>query len=149
MERLSITLFGLLTFFLLVRTLNKEDFGVWALFVSVTTIVELVRHGLVRSPLIKYLAVAERSEHGTIQSASFVVNIAYTVLSALLLILLAQPLGVVWEAQNLDELFYIYSITSIFLLLFTHCECVQHAYLDFKGTFIGYLVQKGFFFSYY
>ena len=147
MERLSITFFGFLTFFLLVRTLTKEDFGVWTLFVSVTTIVELVRHGLVRSPLIKYLAVADRAEHGIIQSASFAVNVVYTLLSVLLLMALSQPLGVVWEASNLDTLFYIYGITSVFLLIFTHCECIQHAYLDFKGTFVGYLVQKGFFFS--
>ena len=146
MERLSITLFGFLTFYLLVRVLNPEDFGVWTLFVSITSIIELVRNGLIRSPLIRYIAAADQSDHGAIQAASFLINLVCTVLSVVVLILLAQPLSTLWDAGQISTLFYVYGITSLFLVFFTHFECVQHAYMSFQGTFVGYFAQKGFFF---
>lgn len=75
------------------------------------------------------------------------INVICTGLSVLFLIALAQPLSVTWEAPQIKMLIYVYGITSIFLVFFTHFECVQHAYLSFKGTFISYFAQKGFFFS--
>ena len=117
------------------------------LFTSISTILELVRNGLIRSPMIRYIASSDPDEHGRIQTASLVINVICTLLFVLVLILAAYPLSVTWEAPQIIMLSYVYGITSVFLVFFTHFECVQHAYFSFKGSFVGYSVQKGFFFS--
>ena len=52
LQRSSMLLFGVGSFMLLVRMLSKEDFGVWSLFLSVATLFEVARNGLIQNALI-------------------------------------------------------------------------------------------------
>ena len=46
LNKIFITLFGFINFYILIRVLSKEDFGAWVLFISVATLLELIKHGL-------------------------------------------------------------------------------------------------------
>ena len=47
-DRFVALLFGFGSIYLLLRLLSKEDFGEWALFITVTALVEVARNGLIR-----------------------------------------------------------------------------------------------------
>lgn len=55
MQNMSGVLFGFVNFFILVRILSKDDFGLWVIFVSLTGIVEFAKNGLTQEATIKYL----------------------------------------------------------------------------------------------
>ncbi len=53
---------GLLTFTLLVRVLSKEEFGFWGFFITVFTLFEMLRTGLLSSAMIKGISESDEEE---------------------------------------------------------------------------------------
>ena len=136
LNKIFITLFGFINFYILIRVLSKEDFGAWVLFISVATLVELIKHGFVRNPLIRYLAMSERKESSIIQTASMALNIGVGLLEVLVLLLCSVYLSEFWDSPQLKSLFLIYTVTTSLLVPINHFEVVQQARLQFKGTFV-------------
>lgn len=54
--------FALLTFGYLARTLTKEEFGVYGIYLAIITTFEMLRNGLVGKPFIKFMAEADGEE---------------------------------------------------------------------------------------
>ena len=146
LQRLSSLLFGFGAFAILVRFLSKEDFGIYALFVSVTSLVEVARIGLIQNALIKFLTSAKEDEYKDILSSSFVLNILVTIVSVILLIAFAPLLGSIWHSYKIVQLFYMYCITTIVLIVFHQLNYLQQANLEFKGFFLSNFVRQGSFF---
>jgi lipopolysaccharide exporter len=149
LQRFSLTLFGLVSFIILIRKLPKEYMGVWALFLTVTGIFEAVKTNLLKNAHIKYAtATTDREEKIAIASSSFIIN---TIISAgFILFLLAFAKGLSLWLQNGTELgsMLLWFIPGIiFMIFFTHLESVQQSNLDFKGVFAGYFVRQALFFG--
>src|SRR5918996_769056 len=85
LNKVFVTLFGFINFYILIRVLSKEDFGAWVLFISVASLMELIKHGFVRNPLIRFLAMSPQGESSRIQTASLVLNIVVGGLEVLVL----------------------------------------------------------------
>ena len=134
-NRVAVTLFGFVNFYILIRALSKEDFGAWVLFVSVATLMELIKHGFVRNPLIRYLAMSHERESGSIQTASMLLNIIVGFLEVIILLLCAFFLSDFWDSPQLKSLFLIYILTTSFLVPINHFDVIQQARMQFKGTF--------------
>ncbi|MEN7551581.1 flippase [Rapidithrix thailandica] len=147
-ERASIMGFGFLTFFLLVRSLEKETMGVWVLFTMVTAIVDQVRNGFIRNPLIKLFITASKQEQKIVESASLLLNVLLSITIAGLLYMGAGGLSSIWKAPALPQLFQIYIGTSLAMVCFSHLEAMQHVHMSFKGASFSHFVQKGTFFIY-
>lgn len=69
---LSASAFGLVTFMLLARSLSKQDFGEWALFISAAGVLDLMRSGLVRQALVRSITIEkdEKRKEEILSSAS-------------------------------------------------------------------------------
>lgn len=146
LQTLSVLLFGFASFYLLVRVISVSDFGTWTLFLTIISVLEVVRNGLIRNGLIKFLNSNRIEEHGGIISASIVLNSAVTLIILSGMALAVKPLALLWEAPMLVEMFYIYFITAILLIPFSLFEVLQHANLTFKGAFYGHVTKNGIFF---
>ncbi|MBC7387950.1 MAG: flippase [Opitutaceae bacterium] len=146
-ERFSSLILGFGSFFILVRTVNKDEFGIWSLFLSVTTLIELARNGLIQNALIKHLTTSEPELKKEIITASLALNVILTSISAALLYILAPILADYWHSPVLLPMYRFYIITTIVLIFFSQFNFIQQANLDFKGIFFSNLVrQAGFFF---
>lgn len=146
-ERFSSLILGFGSFFILVRTVNKDEFGIWSLFLSVTTLIELARNGLIQNALIKHLTTSEPELKKEIITASLALNVILTSISAALLYILAPILADYWHSPILLPMYRFYIITTIVLIFFSQFNFIQQANLDFKGIFFSNLVrQAGFFF---
>ena len=144
-ERASMMIFGFFSFIILIRALNKSEFGVWVLFITVTTIIELVRNGLVRTPTIRY--IKDRSnDPGIIQCSSFIINLGFSIIVAVLIVFFAGFLETLWNAAYLKEMLFLYLILNFIMMLSSHLETIQHSYQNFKLSFINNFVNKGLFF---
>jgi O-antigen/teichoic acid export membrane protein len=141
MNRIFITLFGFINFYILIRVLSKEDFGAWVLFISIASLMELIKHGFVRNPLIRFLAMSPDEEGPGIQTASLWLNTVVGVLEVLVLLLCAIYLSDFWDLPQLRSLFMIYMISTALLVPINHFDVIQHARMQFKGTFLSNFVR--------
>ncbi|WP_375579319.1 oligosaccharide flippase family protein [Marivirga tractuosa] len=135
LERISVLIFGVFTFILLVRILGKEEYGAWMLFISLATLLETARNGFFKNPLIRFSNTENESEKGLIQSTSLVLNFIFSLSISLLLSLIAIPLSEAWQSPSLVQLLYIFIPTSLILALFFHLDYIQRANFQFLGHF--------------
>ena len=84
LEKASVVVFGFGSVYLLLRILSKAEFGIWALFLTITTIVEVTKSGFIQNALVKYLVAAEEDEYRKIMSASVWINGVLTLLGCVL-----------------------------------------------------------------
>ncbi|MEX2230830.1 MAG: flippase [Cyclobacteriaceae bacterium] len=141
MNKVFITLFGFVNFYILIRVLSKEDFGAWVLFISIASLMELIKHGFVRNPLIRFLAMSPGNESSSIQTASLVLNIIVGILEVIVLFLCAIYLSDFWDLPQLRTLFMIYMISTALFVPINHFDVIQQARMQFKGTFISNFIR--------
>lgn len=121
----------------MVRVLPVKDIGVWGLFLSVTTVLELLRNGFIRNPLITHMVSAPSDEErGKIISASWVLHTLLTLGSCLLLFLGAESLAAFWSAPEIIILFYIYIFRALVLVPALQFEYLQQSQFNFKAIFL-------------
>lgn len=148
LNKVSQTLFAFVNFYILIRILSKHDFGAWVLFFTVAALMEMIKHGFVRNPLIRYLTIASEEDSPKIQTASLYLNALIGIFEVSLLILSALFLPDFWKAPQLTSLFLIYIVSTIVLIPINHFDIVQQARFQFKGTFFSNFVRQGGLFIY-
>ena len=127
------------SFLVLVRLLPSEEFGVWVLFLTLTSLAEMARVGLIQNGLIKFVA-GNPDQAGQIQTAGLVLNTVSGQLLAWGLVVLSIPLGRLWAAPELAALMWWYPLlvlpygTARLLDFFNMCRS------DFKGIFFSKLI---------
>ena len=134
----------------LIRTLgdDKTKMGIWALFLTITTIFEASKSNLLKNAHIKFASSSnDADEKSAIASSSFLINSFLTLLFILLILILSRYFGVWFNTGNdLSEMLIWYIPGLICMVPFSHYEAVQQSNLDFKGVFGGYLTRQFLFF---
>jgi lipopolysaccharide exporter len=148
LQNFSGVFFGFASFYFLVRLLTKDHFGTWTLFMSTTTILEIIRSGLIQNALVKYISSTEESEHGKIISASFTISGMLTVFCILVIILFAGNLAIIWKSPELVKMLYTYTIVFLFSGFITQFNCIEQANLSFSGLVITSVIRQSAFFIY-
>ena len=146
LQNIAVVFFGFSSFYILVRVLDKSSFGAWALFIATTSIMEVIRNGLIQNGLIKFLSFSEKENHSKIISASFTINAVLSLTCLILIFLFADFLSNVWEFPQLTRMFYIYSLAYILTGILAQFQFVQQANLRFTGIFLSVLIRQGTFF---
>ena len=147
MERFSLQLFRFGSFYLLVRSLTKEEFGVWAIFLIISAIVEVVRIGLIQNALIKAITSNEDEKvQARIGTASFTLNLGFALIVTLLLFAIARVQYYWFGEVLLENLLHMYIFTNLFLVPFFHFTFLAQARFDFRTIFISNFVRQLVFF---
>ncbi len=147
-QNFSGVFFGFASFYFLVRLLTKHDFGVWTLFMSVATILETTRSGLIQNALIKFISSSEKSEHGKIISASFMISGGITLFCISLCLGFGHWLAGIWNSSELTAMLYVYSLLFLLTGILTQFNSIEQANLQFSGVVITNLIRQIIFFSY-
>lgn len=148
MQRGAALIFGFGSFFFLIRGVSKEEFGAWALFLSITTILELGKNGLIQNALVKFLAADEKEQDGAIISASLFLNCSMSLILGIGVAILAPWLAVWLNTPVLETMLYWYLLSMVLLVPFSQFSFVQQANFDFKGIFYSNLFRQGLLFLY-
>src|SRR5690606_42098801 len=102
LQRIVVVLFGFTGFFILIRLFPKEEYGIWMLFMSFTTLTEVLRQGFIRNPLITYLNGSDEKDHNSIINASFILNVGTTVVLADFILIFGKTLSILWNAEGTE-----------------------------------------------
>jgi len=141
-------IFGLGSLFLLTRTLQEVNFGIWIAFGIISSFLEVGRAGLQQNGFVKYLSVAkDQKEEGEIATASFFNAMVITLISVILLFLFAEAFEYIFKnSEGLAKILRIYCITTTILIFFQQFNFTQQAKFKFEGIFWSNVVYKGSFF---
>ena len=148
LQNITSVIFGFGSFYLLVRLLNQQEFGLWTLFMSVTTVMEIVRSGLIQSTLIKFLAGASKEDSSQIISSSLIITGILTILCIILNLSFASYLANILKSPELENLFYVFNATFILSGALIILNAIEQANLKFTGTFVSSFLRQGGFFAY-
>lgn len=133
---------------ILLRVLNKEQIGIWALFLIVTAIFEASKSSLIKNAHIKFLTTTTDDRvRGIISSSSFLINLFLSLLFIVFILVAGDVLGSWLNAGvELRKMLWAFIPGVIAMVQFSHFEYILQANLDFKGVFWGYFVRQLLFF---
>ncbi|HWR32062.1 MAG TPA: oligosaccharide flippase family protein, partial [Chitinophagaceae bacterium] len=144
LQKLSVPLSGLfITMILAHKALTKMEMGVWAIFMSITAIIELVRQGLVKTALIKFINHSSNTDQRFVVGAAFFLNVIITLIVAVLLFIFTPFLAGFLNAPQLESMLYILQGGLLLMIPFSHFEWLMYSKVLFKGLFWTYFFRQG------
>jgi lipopolysaccharide exporter len=146
LQRISAFFFGFGSFFFLARYYDKKDFGVWTLFVVITSIIEMSRSAFIQNAFVKFFSQPE-VDRVQLTKASVYMNILSNVFFVIVMIILIPVLQNFWHTEAIGPLMLWYCVTSTILVPFTQLNYIEQAAHSFKGIFWSTAVRQGLFFG--
>tara|TARA_B100000809_G_C15090950_1_gene513181 strand:+ start:417 stop:1754 length:1338 start_codon:yes stop_codon:yes gene_type:complete len=131
--------FAFITFLFLVRVLSKDDFGVWVLYLTVTSFAEMARQGFVQNGLISF-CTQNKDDYDEIITAGLVLNVVAGLLGALVIAIIANWLGSIWGVEKLPNLLWLYPLYVITYGTQMVLTFIQNANQQFKVILIANII---------
>jgi lipopolysaccharide exporter len=148
LNRFSLIAFGLVSYIILAKKVfpTVKEMGIWALFLAIFALIENIKQGLLRNPMIKFLSEPEYvNNRNKIQSASLITNILFSVFVICLLFFAGHMLANWLNTPELYPLLLWGTLVILVLIPFNHFEVLLQAHFKFKAIFYGYFCRQGFF----
>jgi O-antigen/teichoic acid export membrane protein len=149
LQRFSLFGFSIASVIILTYTWSNLLIAIYALYQLIITTIELVKMGLLRNAMIKFLH-DERyvSRHPQVQSASLMINFFFSLFVILLILTLSPWLAQLLKTTELIKLLHWSILLLIFQIPFNHCEIIQQSAMQYKTTFYAYFIRQGLLFCF-
>lgn len=134
--------FALLSLLILLRLISREEYGMWALYLTVLSMAEMARAGFVQNGLVSFVQAHPDQDRRIIGSA-YGMNLALGILIWGIFMAISVPLASIWSAPALPTLTMWYGLFMLTLGGLRFLEYVQIARQDFKGVLVGNLIYGG------
>lgn len=136
LTNVSFSAFSLLGFLLLARALDKENFGAWILFTTASGLIEMMRFGLTRVALIRFLSGAETEQRDNIIGSNWLISFVVTAILAGLIALtyLAFSSGI--DHSGYQYFFVWYPLLLFFNLPFNNALAIFESDQKFSSILI-------------
>jgi len=148
LNRFSLIAFGVVGYIILAKKVfpTATEMGIWSLFLSILTVVETIKQGALRNPMIKFLSEPEYvNQRNKVQSVSLLTNIGFSVLVILFILFAGRAFSQWLHTPGLYEM-CLWGILFILLLIpFNHFEVLLQAHFKFREIFYGYFLRQGLF----
>lgn len=79
--------FGFISFVILTRTFEKAVFGEWVLYVTAAVFIEMLRFGLTKTAMVRFLSGADEQEERKLKGSNYIIGLSITTIIAIVLIL--------------------------------------------------------------
>ena len=137
-------LFGFASFLILIRLLDKESYGNWAIFMVGASIVETVRIGFLRSPLM-VLRSDNTIDVVRLYSTSLFLNLLCSLLFIIILFCSLHLFGQFVDTFLFGKLLVWYALKLLIISFSDHFDLVQESNFSFSGTFVDHISRGGLF----
>lgn len=142
-QKFSVLGMGIVSFMLLARLLGPKEFGVWGLFMVISSIVESARIALIKNAFMRFSHQTDEKEQGSLQSAAIILSFAISLLISILSFSMANPVAVWLKAPLLSEILRLYALTLLISVFFSHFEMLLNTRMNFKGICWMYCIRQG------
>lgn len=140
---LSVAVFGFLSFVLLTRTLSKDPFGEWVLFITAANFLEMLRFGITRTAIIRFLSGAEGKEKYRLIGSNWFIGLVVSAAIAIIIfsIRISFPQTIMSSGYRLFFLWY--PLLAFLNLPFNNAISVLQAKQQFFKILIIRVTQTG------
>lgn len=144
LQKLSVPLSSIfITMILTKDVLTETEVGIWGILMIATSILELIRQGLVKNAMVKYINSCDEADEKKVIAAGFYLNAIITIVVAIVLFAITPWVAKVQHAAPLKEMLYILQIGLVINIPFSHFEWLMYAKQVFKGLYWTYVVRQG------
>jgi O-antigen/teichoic acid export membrane protein len=153
---LSFSVFGLLSFIILTRSLSKSDFGDYVLFTAIGSTVDLFRFGLTRTAITRFISGSDELEKRQFLGSSFLIGLILVILSFVILTPLSFFFSDSIHNQGFKLFFKWYPLMALVSLPWNNAVSFLQAEQKFQkllsvmtihvGSFLIFLVLNFYFF---
>lgn len=130
-NRVATFLLGFSTYLLLVRYFDKADFGIYSLYFTIVTLIEMARNSFLQNAFTKFYC-DEQNLKAQVLCSSLSLNILLTLLSAGFVTIFSSLIGVVYGSSELGDMLFLYGVSSILLIPSTQLIYYFGAHIKFK-----------------
>jgi len=132
---------------ILVRGFSTETNGTWALFITLFSLFEVVKQGLIRNASIRFLGLPEYAgKKNTIQSASLLLNAVFSLIVIFMILAGGNLLATLLKTNVLTELLVKSSFLILLLIPYNHCEIILQSHYRFSTLFAASCIRYAIFF---
>ncbi len=147
MQRVSLFLFGVTAYMILVRGFSTETNSIWALYVTLYALFEAVKQGLLRNASIKFLLRKEYAfKQDAVQSSALLINLLFSIFTIAGIFLFGRLISQGLHAPALQPLLLYSSLIVLLLIPFNHCEILLQAKMRFDTLFHAAFIRQGIYF---
>ncbi|MBL7698296.1 MAG: oligosaccharide flippase family protein [Chitinophagaceae bacterium] len=148
LQRVSLFVFGVFGYMILVRGFSTTTNGVWALYITLFSLFESVKQGLLRNPTIKFLGSRNLSEKNeAVQSSSLFINAIFSLVVVSIIFAFDNQIAAWLKAPSLGPLLILSCVNILLLVPFNHCEILMQAEFKFDILFRSAFIRQGIFFT--
>lgn len=107
-SNMSVAVFGFLGFVLLVRTLDPGVFGEWVLYIAAGNFIEMLRFGVTRTAIIRFLSGAKGEDRIKLMGSNWYIGLIATIILSVLIwiVYLLFPISIKDSGYSLFFLWY-------------------------------------------
>ncbi|HVK46941.1 MAG TPA: oligosaccharide flippase family protein [Pseudobacter sp.] len=148
MQRFSLFFFGAVAYMVLARGLSTGgSMAIWALYLTILSLFETVKQGLLRNPTIKFLGLSEYADRkAAVQSSSMVINLVFSAITLIGLVAGSGLISNLLKSPDLTPLLHWSAAFIVLLVPFNHFEILLQARYKFQQIFWAYFIRQGSFF---
>ena len=149
LQRFCLFGFSVVSVIILTHTWTNVQIGIYSLFQLIVTTIELIKVGLLRNALIKFMHDDRYlNKHREVQSSSLLINIGFSLIVIVLMVTASGWLSNLLKTPELDKLLQWSILMVIFQIPYSHCEMMQQSTMQYKITFFAYFLRQGLFFCF-
>ncbi|MCF8307651.1 MAG: oligosaccharide flippase family protein [Bacteroidales bacterium] len=155
---LSVAAFGFLSFVLLTRTLPKDPFGKWVLFITAANFLEMLRFGITRTAIIRFLSGAQGEEKARLTGSNWFIGLMVSAALAIIVFTIRISFPETINNSGYQLFFVWYPLLAFLNLPFNNAISILQAKQQFfkilviritqTGTFVIFLFFNLFFFQF-
>ncbi len=138
-----VAVFGFFGFLLLVRSLSTNDFGKWVLLITTANFVDMIRFGITRTAIVRFLAGADKNEAKSLLGSNYFINLVSSVLIAGLVLGIDFIFPVKIHDSGFSLFFYWFPALAIINLPFNNAQSVLQAKMQFDKLLLLRIVNVG------
>ena len=105
--RLTLMVLGFFSFLILIRYLNKEEYGIWVIFMTITSLIETVRIGFLKNPIM-ILYADKTVKKSILYSTAFYLNMMFTFIIIIIILVFIFIWEYFFDHQIFINLFYLF-----------------------------------------
>ena len=138
-----VAVFGFFGFLLLVRSLSTNEFGEWILLITTANFLDMLRFGITRTAIVRFLAGADQKEARQLIGSNYVINIFSTLILVLIVLAVRYFFYDAVSTSGFILFFKWFPLLAFINLPFNNAQSVLQAKMRFDFMLILRIINVG------
>ena len=140
-----VAVFGFFGFLLLVRSLSTNEFGEWVLLITTANFLDMLRFGITRTAIVRFLAGAGKEEATRLIGSNWIINLFSTIILVVIVLAVRYFFSDAVHSSGFVLFFQWFPLLAFLNLPFNNAQSVLQAKMRFDYMLILRVINVGLF----